>query len=475
MPAGGELAAKLARARQRSQDYDNDVSTVLAPSSPPRSAPKEASSPAVTKTLPAASLPEPPERTTESSDGDVDVSNLSNLTDLSQTPPAPTPSFAASPGALQSENKKLLELLKEKDTEIRDLKKKLAQEETRIKYVTATGEREELQLHDRLRHESHEKWMDSPTATDMAAFAAVLALIGAAACAARRDARRKRNGHEGARRMGGGGEHGGRMGADGSGMEGFRILRGRGGGSGSYATVVPLPLAMMGGGGHGFRPVSVFERCPWVERLPLHPSLMSWAPDRVRAIRVQLARLQVQLDAVHAERWTLLELLGAGAMGAVVKARDKRLLSFVAIKAVFPRPQPAHHGGGMAAAGGGFFYDFVAAGGGGAAEGSAEALAALSPRSEGGSEGGGDTDALLGAGNGPDSTRSPQGKGGQGDGSAAASPSPIESGGAPQLLPTEQALLKREAIAMQVPAFSSCDTVTGLLLYCFYTLLYCYY
>lgn len=129
MPAGGELAAKLARARQRSQDYDNDASpTPIVSSSLSRSPPKEASSLAVTKPEPpvakpaasTTSLPIPPSSPIV---GDSDVSNLESF---SQTPPAPPSSFAASPGALQKENKKLLELLKEKDAEIRDLKKKLA-------------------------------------------------------------------------------------------------------------------------------------------------------------------------------------------------------------------------------------------------------------------------------------------------------------------------------------------------------------
>jgi len=108
MPAGGELAAKLARARQWSQDYDIRGASVASPPPSPRR-------PTVIKSDKVKAAAPPPSPTVKVKEGSTEDKNLdiSSVQEYPQTPPM-TPAFSSSPDTLQKENKKLLELLKEK-------------------------------------------------------------------------------------------------------------------------------------------------------------------------------------------------------------------------------------------------------------------------------------------------------------------------------------------------------------------------
>ncbi|GMH55985.1 hypothetical protein TL16_g02033 [Triparma laevis f. inornata] len=121
MLAGGELAAKLLRARQRSAEFEGNPGSTL-----PEANENEA------RQKPSTPLASSSSFTFNDSDDDEDV-DLAALSSPPANPPiAPSPSLPpSSPAAvtiktLQSENKKLLNLLKEKDSEIRRLKNKLS-------------------------------------------------------------------------------------------------------------------------------------------------------------------------------------------------------------------------------------------------------------------------------------------------------------------------------------------------------------
>ncbi|GMH80019.1 hypothetical protein TrST_g2824 [Triparma strigata] len=128
MPAGGELAAKLLRARQRSAEFEGDSS----PGSTPLSESDEAQSKPTDSSARSSALASSSSFTFNDSDGedDVDLAALSSTPTSPPLPPAPRlpPSSPAAVTikTLQSENKKLLNLLKEKDSEIRRLKNKLS-------------------------------------------------------------------------------------------------------------------------------------------------------------------------------------------------------------------------------------------------------------------------------------------------------------------------------------------------------------